>query len=87
MIDHHDVRTTLTIDDDVAALLQQEVRRSGAPFKVTVNRVLRAGLMAAQQPPQLEPFVVRPFNVGPPPGMNFDNIEEVLEALEGPTHR
>lgn len=81
------MRTTLTIDDDVAALLQQEVRRSGAPFKVTVNRVLRAGLAAAQQQPELEPFVVTPFDIGPPQGMNFDNIEEVLDALEGPMHR
>lgn len=81
------MRTTLSIDEDVAALLEQEVRRTGDPFKVAVNRILRLGLIAAQQQPRQEPFVVRPFNVGPPPGMNFDNIEEVLEALEGPTHR
>lgn len=86
-MNHHDVRTTLTIDDDVAALLAQEVRRSGAPFKVTVNRVLRAGLMAAQQPPELEPFVVRPFNLQLPPGLSFDNIGELLDALEGPMRR
>lgn len=81
------MRTTLTIDDDVAALLEQEVHRSGASFKATVNRFLRAGLVAAQQQPEMEPFVVTPFGVGPPSGLNFDNIEEVLDALEGPMHR
>jgi hypothetical protein len=81
------VRTTLTIDDDVAALLQQEVRRSGDPLKVAVNRVLRLGLIAAQQQPQLEPFVVTPFDLKLPAGLSFDNIGEILDALEGPARR
>lgn len=81
------MRTTLSIDDDVASLLQQEVRRSGAPFKVAVNRVLRLGLMAAQQQPQLEPFVVTPFDLRLPAGLSFDNVEEVLDAIEGPLRR
>jgi hypothetical protein len=78
------VRTTLTLDDDVAALLKKEVRKSGEPFKQVVNRSLRSGLTAAKQPAR-RPFKVKPINLGLP--REFDKIEELLEYLEGPEHR
>ena len=78
------MRTTLTLDDDVAALLKKEVRKSGEPFKQVVNRYLRSGLTAAKQPPR-RPFKVKPINLGLP--RDFDKIEELLEYLEGPEHR
>jgi hypothetical protein len=80
------VRTTLTLDEDVAKLLKKEARKSGEPFKQAVNRFLRLGLRAAKQPSQ-EPFVVKPWNLRPPPGLDFDNIGDLIEALEGPYHR
>jgi hypothetical protein len=78
------VRTTLTLDDDVAALLKKEVRKSGEPFKQVVNRYLRSGLTAAKQPARRS-FKVKPINLGLP--RDFDKIEELLEYLEGPEHR
>jgi hypothetical protein len=80
------MRTTLSLDDDVARLLLKESRKSGASFKEVVNRFLRLGLMAAKQPPH-QPFVVKPWDFGPPAGLNFDNVEELIEKLEGPEHR
>ena len=80
------MRTTLSLDDDVARLLGKESRRSGASFKEVVNHFLRLGLMASKQPAR-KPFVVKPWNLGPPPGLSFDNIGDLLDALEGPTHR
>lgn len=77
------MRTTLTLDDDVASLLNKEARRTGAPFKQVVNQTLRLGLMAAKQPAR-KPFVVKPMNLGLPP---FEKVEELLEYLEGPDHR
>jgi hypothetical protein len=38
------MRTTLTLDDDVAAKLKAESRRSGRPFREIVNETLRRGL-------------------------------------------
>lgn len=38
------MRTTLTVEDDVATALKREVRKSGRTFKDTVNDVLRRGL-------------------------------------------
>jgi hypothetical protein len=76
------VRTTLTLDDDIAGLLKKEVRKSGDSFKQVVNRVLRLGLTAKQ--PSRKPFRVKPMSLGLPP---FTKVEELLEWLEGPEHR
>jgi len=78
------VRTTLTLDDDLAALLKKEVRKSGEPFKQVVNRYLRLGLTTPKQPPR-KPFKVTPINLGLP--RDFDKVEELLEYLEGPDYR
>lgn len=77
------MRTTLTLDEDVASLLNKEVRRSGESFKQAVNRFLRLGLTASKQPVR-KPFRVKPLNLGLPP---FEKVEELLEYLEGPDHR
>lgn len=80
------MRTTLTLDDDIAARLAKESRRSGASFKEVVNHFLRLGLNAAKRPTR-KPFQVTPFKMELPPGMNYDNVAELIEMLEGPLHR
>ena len=76
------MRTTLTIDDDVAVLLKQEVRKSGLPFKQVVNDRLRLSYKAAK--PMRKPFKVKPIDLGLP---HYDKVEELLEHLEGPDYR
>jgi hypothetical protein len=80
------VRTTLSLDDDIANLLSQEIRRSGVSFKEAVNHYLRLGLTAAKQPARKK-FVVKPLAVGLPPGLSYDHVEELIEVLEGPLHQ
>ena len=80
------MRTTLSLDDDVARLLDKESRRSGASFKEVVNHFLRLGLTATKRPTH-KPFVVTPRKLGLPAGLSYDNVEPLLEALEGPAHR
>jgi len=81
------VRTTLTIDDDIAKLVEDEGRRSGDTFKGTVNRLLRQGLIASKNPEPRKRFVVTPRKMGLPPGLSYDSIPELLEKIEGPYHR
>jgi hypothetical protein len=80
------VRTTLSLDEDVAELLNREMRRSGASLKETVNQLLRLGFVASKQKVR-KPFKVAPRPMGLPPGLSYDNIGELLEAIEGPAHR
>jgi hypothetical protein len=80
------VRTTLTIDDDVAALVELEVRRSGDSFKGTVNRLLRCGLVASSRPKAQKPFVIQAFPLGVGEMLDGHNgkVSALLEELEGP---
>lgn len=80
------MRTTLTLDDDVAKLLRRELRRSGASLKAGVNHFLRLGLMASGKLPA-KPFVVHPRPLGLPPGLRYDHVEELIEAMKSPLHR
>ena len=77
------MRTTVTLDNDVAALLNKEMRKTGEPFKQVVNRAIRLGLNGPKQPAR-KPFKVKPFNLGLP---HFTKVEELLEQLEGPDYR
>jgi hypothetical protein len=77
------VRTTLTLDDDVAVRLKKEARKTGEPFKQVVNRFLRVGLTTKAV--ARKPFKVTPINLGLP--RDFDKVEELLEYLEGPEYR
>jgi hypothetical protein len=81
------MRTTLTLDDDVAARLQAEARRSGRSFKSVVNEHLR-GALAQRAAQSLRPaFEVEPRNMGGPvAGASYDNVAALLEAIEGASH-
>lgn len=81
------MRTTLTIDEDIVAKLNAEMRRSGKSFKETVNEFLRIGLALRKELRSTEPFKVRARELGVQPGLNYDNIGDLLEHLEGPKHR
>ncbi|MDQ3256353.1 MAG: antitoxin [Acidobacteriota bacterium] len=81
------MRTTITLDEDVAAKLRSEMHRGGRSFKETVNDVLRRGLNARQKAKPTTPFVVRARPLELRPGLSYDNIGELLEQLEGAGHR
>ncbi len=45
------MRTTVTLDEDVAALIESERARTGESFRVALNRLLRRGARAGPSPP------------------------------------
>jgi hypothetical protein len=78
----------LTLDDDVAAKLRAAARRSGAAFPDVVNETLRRGLASAPSPRSRVPFRVKARDLGRlRPGLSLDNVEELLEQVEGPLQR
>ncbi len=80
------MRTTLTLDDDVAARLNAEVRRSGRSLKEVVNAHLRQSLLA--KPPQAaRRFRVRARPMDPIDGLAFDDVEGLLDQVDGPSRR
>ena len=82
------MRTTLTLDDDVAAKLKAEARRLGRPFRDIVNEALRRGLVARTGPATREPFKIEPRDLGSVrPGLSLDNVADLIEQVEGPLHR
>ncbi|MGD0940765.1 MAG: hypothetical protein ABR905_13755 [Terracidiphilus sp.] len=81
------MRTTLTIDDDIARLVEQEQRRSGESFKSTVNTLLRRGLTASRNPQPRKRFQVTPIALNTGLGTRYQKVEDLIEAMEGPTHR
>jgi hypothetical protein len=82
------MRTTLTLDDDVAALLKRVVSKRKARFKDTVNEALRRGLdVLSKSAENRTPYRVRPWNLGGSRVGSLDNVEEVLSRAEGEAHK
>ena len=82
------MRTTLTIDDDVAAALERIRRLRNISFKELVNETLRKGLQEASEPtPKNEMFRTQTFSVGRCLLPNLDNVAEVLAIAEGEDYR
>jgi hypothetical protein len=82
------MRTTLTLDDDVAAKLKAESRRSGRPLRDVVNETLRRGLASRRVTSQGQGFKVTARDLGSlRPGLSLDNVTELIEQVEGSLHR
>ena len=82
------MRTTLTLDDDIAAKLKAEARRFGRSFRDIVNDTLRRGLASRRAAPTLKPFKVVARDLGNLlPGLTLDRVADLLEQVEGPLYR
>jgi hypothetical protein len=82
------MRTTITLDEDVAAKLTSLARRTGRAFREVVNETLRRGLARPSAPPARGPFRVKARDLGNlRPGLSLDSIADLIEQVEGPVHR
>jgi hypothetical protein len=76
------MRTTLTLDDDVAAKLKAESRRAGRSFREIVNETLRRGLASGRSTAQRQPFKIRARHLGDlKPGLSLDRVAELIEHV------
>jgi hypothetical protein len=82
------MRTTLTIDEDVAAVLERLRKSRDATLKQLVNEALRRGLkeMTGRAKPR-EEFRTRSVALGRLRISSIDNISEALAAAEGESYK
>jgi hypothetical protein len=76
------MRIKLTIDDDLARLLERRAQERGLPLNDVVNRTLRAGLGEQAKPPQhmVPEIVLHAF--GFRPGIDLDKLNQLADELE-----
>lgn len=79
------MRTTLTLDDDLAGLLRQRARELGIPFKEAVNRTIRAGLGEAAVSRRHPAPKTIPHSFGFRPGVDVDKLGQLADELEAET--
>lgn len=82
------MRTTLTLDEDVASKLKAESRRIGRPFRDVVNETLRRGLASRRAASSRRAFAIQTRDLGNlRPGLSLDNVAELIDQVEGALHR
>mgnify|MGYP005806578851 CR=1 FL=1 len=79
------MRTTLSLDADVAARIRQ-LRRKGATLREIVNTALRRGLAELERPETGRRLRTRAVSLGPL-SSNIDDVAEVLALAEGDDYR
>ncbi len=76
------MRTTLTLDPDVARLIEAEVHRRRAPFKQVVNDALRVALSAKRRGKGTRAFRVTPHRTKLRPGIDAGKLNQLADELE-----
>ena len=77
------MRTTLTLDDDVAVQIERLRKERDLNLKDVVNEALRRGLRDLQKPPaERKPFRTKTYNMGRPL-IDIDNVAEAIAFVEG----
>lgn len=77
------MRTTVTLERDVAAAVELMRRERGIGLSEAVNELARRGLVVEKRPPR--PFKQRTYAMGAK--LDLTNIGRVLEELDGPAYR
>lgn len=82
------MRTTLTLEKDVAARVAQVARKRRLPVKTVVNEALREGLARFDRPQaSRQPFRTTGFDLGPSLLGSLDDVEQALARIEGERHK
>ena len=77
-----EMRTTLTLDDDLAGLLKQRARELGIPFKEALNRTIRAGIGEATATRHDPAPKTNSHSFRFRPGIDLDKLGQLADELE-----
>jgi hypothetical protein len=75
------VRTTVTLDDDLAAALKRRSRERDIPFKQAINETIRAGLSGGATA-AARPYRMKPRNLEVRPGVDLTKALALAGELE-----
>ena len=82
------MRTTLSLDDDVAVLIERARKMRKAPLRQVVNEALRLGLRdLVAPPPPRKPFKTKSVSLGQCLTGSIDDVSETLALAEGESFR
>jgi hypothetical protein len=76
------MRTTVTLDADVARLVRDAMHRSRRGFKETLNAAVRNGLKRGPEPTKRVAFVVKPKPMRLQPGIDPASLNQLADELE-----
>ena len=77
------MRTTLTLEPEVARRVESEMRRTRKTMKAVINDALKAGLgVEGKSSPPLPRFVVKPHDFGFHPGIDQNRMNQLADELE-----
>ncbi len=77
------MRTTITLDDQLARELKEVAHRAGKPFKEVVNETLRNGLCSKHARPPSKPYRLTTVSLGGVrAGVNLDKALSIADAIE-----
>ena len=76
------MRTTLTLDPDVARMLDEEVHRQRRPLKHIVNDAIRRGLASSGRGRTPGRYRVRPHKTSLRPGIDAHALNRLVDEFE-----
>ena len=76
------MRTELTLDDDVAAFVEEQSRVQNKPLDQVVNEILRLGMAQSTKPADTQEFRVRPNRSGFVEGIDPTRLSHLDDDLE-----
>ena len=77
------MRTTLTLEDDIAEQIRGLVQHSGRSFKAVVNDLLRTGITGNRTATTGKPYLLKPTDLGGVVGShNLDKALALSELME-----
>ena len=82
------MRTTLTLDEDVAAMLERLRTARRESLKDIVNEALRIGLKQVATPPKSRSaFRTTAVDLGPCRFSSLDSVAEIVAVVEGESYK
>jgi hypothetical protein len=76
------MRTTLSLDDDLAQSIENLRSREKLSLREAINELLRAGLQAVEKSPSSRPYCGPVFSSALKPGIDPNRMNQLADELE-----